>query len=116
MYNGEPGKVTNAIVAEKVMGWKYVPEEREGIISSQGEGWTDGATFYKAGEWSPSTNLVDAFQVVNKMLDDGFIYRIEGKTLGGEHYASFDNVGAYHSELEHAICLAALAAVETVES
>ncbi|MCM3110660.1 BC1872 family protein [Lederbergia lenta] len=53
-------KEIDRLIAEKVMGWKY--------FSPLDEVWTeDGSLSLKKGEWKPSTNIQDAWIVLEKV-------------------------------------------------
>jgi hypothetical protein len=59
------GPQLDRLVAEKVMGWEFVADD-----PSIGEGgYADGAGTLKKliSEWSPSTNLNDAWELVEKI-------------------------------------------------
>lgn len=63
----------DALVAEKVMGWKK--GELNWTID---ELWIDSKGSYKwVGKFSPSTNISDAWKVVGKFEDEGYQVCIE---------------------------------------
>ena len=122
----------NREIAEKVMGWKYIPERREqvgeqGVIHYFAAHWTDNSqlVFYEF-QWHPSTNIAQAFMVVEKMRElrpdgsDGFNFNLNWQGHKGITFclAQFHRISG---NLEHgqgssddpaeAICLAALKAV-----
>lgn len=64
------GRELDALIAEKVMGWKK--GELNWTID---ESWIDSKGSYKwVGKFSPSTNISDAYQVVEKLLKDKLVF------------------------------------------
>ena len=118
-------------IAEKVMGWEWV-EFRERYPHADRDYWCivgDIARTYvrSAKNWTPSTNIAHAFEVVDKMDEDGFDYRIlcdhssEKTEYEVEFYKLLTNGSIVESggqlfydkkEKAMAICKAALKAVK----
>ncbi|MGG3987424.1 BC1872 family protein [Bacillus smithii] len=105
----------NQLVAEKVMGWEPVYDDGD-IISFITE---YGTLFFSDDdecEWNPSTDIQDAWQVVEKLkiavipqagdppTDMKYLAEIDRQPFG-------DNYEAYAGTAELAICLVALKAV-----
>lgn len=115
MTQYDAGRELDALVAEKVMGW----EQRLSVEDDANDRWV-----YQTGTkppyavarlmdmWHPSTSIADAWLVVEK-LGGNFCLNTPLQTsgwqcvIGGPHFA---DVTA--STAPHAICLAALRAVE----
>ena len=109
----EAGRELDAMVAEQIMQLKLVGEKDYDIcyeIKRCGQNWYPSVPHY-------STQISAAWEVVEKLLDWEF------KLFGGERHADgwyamfIGNYGNWHSDINsvtpaHAICLAALAAVE----
>lgn len=100
-------------IAKKVMGWKK--GELNWTID---ELWIDSKGSYKyVGKFSPSTNISDAWQVVEKMRKEGFVAHIN---VHPNRYTCeiYKNIEGYYNfickqEAETAplaICLSALRA------
>ena len=71
----EPGPELDRLEAEKVMGWKRTTEGAPPGCAY----WKDDDGFIQAAEdpggslnWSPSTDIAAAWEVVRKMLDSGW--------------------------------------------
>lgn len=102
----EAGKELDALIAEKVMGWKE--DKYRGII-----GWLDGHVFRSS--FNPSINIADAWHVVEKIQEkfwiklvgygEGFICTLTGKGNNTLKTAVDETTAPL------AICLAALEAV-----
>lgn len=107
------GRELDALVAEKVMGWK---------LSNA----TDGTEYWDNGkfcggiwpkEWNPSTNIADAWNVVEKMKSKDYLFSLKNIVKGTFTFSLTDwggNCSTYAAEAETAplaICLAALKAV-----
>lgn len=119
-YTPEQLREIDAAVASDVMGWR---KGKAGInggrwISADGKdmGWNVGNTAF-----SPSTNIADAWEVVEKMRSNEWDFKLEscaGKypvvefakwhSVYGDEYVRFQ---AQEATAPLAICLAALAAV-----
>ena len=113
----KPGRELDALVATKVMGWK-----------SKDDIWMlpDGGGVYKR-EWSPSTDIKAAWEVVEKVILDSKCpegFQLSNGDIGQEYEmcdakkwgASFDNGygnGTFSDgeSAPHVICLSALASV-----
>lgn len=101
----------DALVAEKVMGWKDDPYHPS--IYWQ----MDEAHFRSKEEFSPLTSISAAFEVVEKMIESGHCVKIDFNA-GGSWQVEFQDFGpggeihaAQADELPEAICLTALKAV-----
>lgn len=111
------GRALDAVVAERVMGWRIDDPEEDAWVKDANtlSGRTFGA---HVSEWSPSTDIAAAMEVVEKMRADGWSF---ASTLyeGQLPYASFckgtakSSRNAQATTLPEAICRAALAAVST---
>jgi hypothetical protein len=115
IINMEPGRELDELVAEKVMGWKV--DKRPGLHdfccsvfkpNDLTEMWIMNAVYF-----SPSSNITDAWEVIEKLkhkleifsyfhnedgFDDGWLVKINGRHVGGMKSA------------QEAICKAALLA------
>lgn len=105
-----PGSELDALIAEKVMGWK----DPEGISLALRDGRVvntmDGVS------WSPSTDIAAAWEVVGRVRERGFEVYVLGnpKTPWGcRIWDGNQEMGFVRSaeSAPHAICLAALKAV-----
>ena len=104
------------LIAEKVMGWERTSE----WYSKQ------GSPVCAIGAFRPLENDIHAFQVVDKMIEDGFTFSLISSGYASKSWnATFYGVDEYseqlvydatHESRRRAICLAALRAVgEVVE-
>ena len=115
----EAGPEMDALVAEQVMGWHW-GEAEDGVAT-----WThtDSGIAWAVAEptFSPSTNIADAWQVVEKLI--GLGYWISLSHNGNQHAACWDfrlcdrateskREIAIEATAPLAICRAALKAVE----
>lgn len=111
----KPGRELDALIAEKVMGYKRGPKAPTGRYY-----WSDGGASFP---FSPSTDIAAAwevFQTIAKRWEDpwaGFVF--DGKELIWSCHFSrqilggiVGEAGAHADTAPHAICLAALKAVE----
>ena len=117
-----PGCEPDALIAEKVMGWKrgdYCWFDG-GRPVYQTSDWTpNGMAPFR--EWNPSTDIAVAWEVVKKMQRLGWYFSLTNKASDGKAFiwtAEFSNSsGKFYEcvvltiEVPHAICLAALKAV-----
>ena len=112
----EAGAELDALVAEKVMGWdvKYSdPTFRNDEIH-----WRDpfNKTIYRVGEWSPSSNIAAAWEVVKKMALAQYQVRLSNKSFDDRWWWCYFDGGKLNVAQAHtvplAICRAALKAVE----
>jgi hypothetical protein len=102
------------LVAEKVMGWEY--KENEGYPYYRGKN-----IGLDINDFHPSTNISQAFEVVEKMIADGWVemamvYKNIEKVWEVEFYKegiSFDGGDSFDKSLPRAICIAALMAKES---
>jgi hypothetical protein len=139
----QPGPELDRLVAEKVMGWRrmtwieqcsqsddYVCEEYD---SSMPDEWCslreDGLWIaqhlveerngYYEGAWTPSADIKKAWEVVEKLKSEGWSYSVSDHTLPhatkwtGWHLAEFGDFCDSAETAPHAICLAALKAVQS---
>lgn len=128
----EPGPELDALLAEKVMGWKrHAPDWKYTIAweSPEGRIRTTKNEILPGLAWSPSTRIQDAEEVLNKLNligyrpEDGYNYML-GRDVQGERpfwclYREegmadenwMEEASPRGHDLPHAICLAALAAV-----
>lgn len=117
MTNLPPGRELDALIAEKVMGWKFEqrhPEADNGIFP-----WTrvDGIRAVAPPHYSKS--IADAWAVVEKWRELGFDVDITAHH-GWQYGCRIAPKGTFNTSTHfesadtapHAICLAALKAVE----
>lgn len=96
------GPELDAIIAEKVMGWKRVPGTESGA-------WMDPCTNDgRMGSWSPSTDIAAAWEVVEK-LKLSLIPTNKGWIVSQHHL--FEGPFGEDETAPLAICRAALAAI-----
>jgi hypothetical protein len=105
----EAGRKLDALVAEKVMGWK------DKVLTTEDEGIAIIESFDNIFKFSPSTNIADAWKVVEKIQEkfwiklvgygEGFICTLTGK---GDNTLK---TAVDETTAPLAICLAALEAV-----
>lgn len=110
-----PGRDLDALVAEKVMGW---------MTRGTGESISDPAEWVMPnglrGREAPpfySTDISAAWQVVEKMNRDGWCFRVASASPDNNYYEGYFVKGDKVSQVwldtaPHAICVAALKAVE----
>lgn len=133
----KPGRELDALVAERVMGWKLLPDTAYGhseqaAMDANKMAWFDNNNDYIAGELDYdhqfSTDIAAAWQVVEKLREDDWWWSASYRTTTVEeikesrpgYWVTFRCVrggvrGDRHgnsSQLSHAICIAALKAVE----
>ena len=116
-----PGRELDALVAEKVMGWWWGDDE-----SPAGAGWYEHDDPKRARDWSPSQNIADAWEVVEKLVADGFspdllhmphqpesswTCHIDNSLGDTKTYIGIPVAACSGKTVPHAICLAALKAV-----
>jgi hypothetical protein len=112
----------NAQVAEKVMGWVYVPSFIGNAVTMAPPSWSQGDNVYiETAKWNPSTSIADAWLVVEEMRRRGWqvdvvtddpgwscwLHRLGGKLGKPQHYVSADTA-------PEAICRAALEAYDFI--
>jgi hypothetical protein len=109
-----PGRELDALIAEKVMGWKYVHivfskvyQEYEANGCAPGESGTD---------WLVprfSEDISDAWAVAEYVFDGDFTITVLGSSYkcSGAESPNFSAAEATAGSAPHAICLAALKAV-----
>lgn len=113
----KPGPELDALVAEKVMRW--TPVEHPDKLAGQTGAFYPikfGGGIYRepGGPWSPSTDIRDAWEVVEKMLSEGRSITLQALEEGDPERwwdVSVDEAVAEKISAPHAICLAALKAV-----
>ena len=113
----EPGRELDALIAEKVMGWR---KTRGGYTNDLTKQWSvpeKQLPLY-------STSIKAAWEVVEKLRGKGYYFDLDGDKDGGARgelipwIAEFSNVNkkkysGYAKTAPHAICLAALEAIKT---
>jgi len=121
----QPGPELDALVAEKVMGWKVVeihePSGRKVMrwLSDHGE----GLGMYGVDDWTPSSDITLAWEVVEKIHNHGESFKplsLSRATGLGEPFSKFLWEATFRmypaicyataETAPHAICLAALKA------
>lgn len=116
----KPGRELDALVAEKVMGWRVVREPQDDgyggpplpkpFLWAIGDGTP--AVFREGQEpqpWSPSRDIAAAWEVVEKVSGSYFILDFDSGYWSAEFSPS--GMGMRGTTAPHAICLAALKAV-----
>jgi hypothetical protein len=112
----KPGRELDALVAEKVMGWRKEATLPEYFF------WKDvenGELKYHIDDWKPSTNIKYAWEVVEKLHDSGFYFTIKSPPRGksDSYWVCIDDFYGKKYYTAHGvtapltICLAALEAV-----
>jgi hypothetical protein len=110
-------------VAERVMGWKLYDPSSQFADGLDHSSWTmkDHKLWYKPrNEWRPSTNIAQAFKVVEKLAELGWIgIEIRRGCVSGKWEMTWSmnipglwRIGPQADTPAEAICLAALKAVE----
>jgi len=112
-YSEMTNEQLDRLVAEKVMGFML---NEDGTIQLSLPIITDDDGDFVYVYWRPTTNIAQAFEVVDKMIADGWlismIYTISGTWLA--IVGTFDIVKeATDKSLPRAICIAALMAKES---
>jgi hypothetical protein len=118
---GYDGRELDALIAEKVMGWKrmnnstLLADEVLEFGPLYGWVWLDGDRLItNQGNWRPSERIQDAWQVVEKLAHRQFL--LDRDYAGTGFVAEFVKAGigaqARADTAPLAICLAALKAVE----
>lgn len=121
----EAGRELDALIAEKVMGWKIKYNDYGAAprwVDSKGDFtcWDNSFNTEPAEFFKPSTSIEHAWQVVKKIqaLSNGHDWftlnnangRWQATFKTGAYYEPIDHVNA--DTAPHAICLAALKAME----
>lgn len=112
IMNMTPGRELDALVAEKVMGWKErvdfdcIVEDTDVLIRYE-------PFSMEVREFHPSTDISAAWEVVEKIVSKGFSIQLD---FEGDDYAFWINSGTrklyeYGKTAPEAICRAALLAV-----
>lgn len=111
------GRELDALVAERVMGWKVFRNGEHG--SHRWEAETDRGTLrvidssYSGDGFSPSTDIAAAWEVVEKMRDDHWLLDLRSGFIETRACFTRAHAGEYVAQEKStplAICLAALAA------
>lgn len=123
------GRELDAMVAERVMGWRLSNYEAEAAAASDadyadaaindGWEWEGRATRREAWQWRPSTDIADAWEVVEKMAADqpewphhGHYVCLHNSTGLGKWECRVGSFAEAHADTAPlAICRAALAAL-----
>lgn len=109
------GRELDALIAEKVMGWKVFRNGEHGPHRWEAE--TDRGTLrvidssYSGDGFSPSTDIAAAWEVVEKVRKEAGDFQLALVDYGSAWAARFDKASAVERTAPHAICLAALKAV-----
>lgn len=118
-------KQLDELMATRVMGWKET--DANSITSSRvwrvnGDGWKNSPERISVNSWHPSTNISQAFEVVDQMIADYYIEIYHNKGEMDDYLDWFVNfyksptvsmnMGCdTNKSLPRAICLAAFKAV-----
>lgn len=123
-----PGRELDAAIAEKVFGWKLyqyfdeAPFEREAstpedycrAANNDGWYWSGEGAEGEAWQFKPSTDIASAWSVVEKLNSAPHYMPFYLKSEGmSEYIARFVDSEGEADSAPHAICLAALKAVES---
>lgn len=91
----EAGGELDALVAEKVMGWRWLHDGLGNMAWYEGlhdTGWGDGGDAGRNRRaWAPATDIAAAWQVVEKMRSDGWLVSLR-EMPDGFPYLSNDPV------------------------
>lgn len=108
------GRELDALVAEKVMGWKRLPGNWRGIIWADPQYPATG-TIRSEEHFEASTDPGAAWKVVEAMRAKGWDYEIGSEDTGDSVYCEFSKDKSeghvYETTMPEAVCRAALAAV-----
>lgn len=118
------GRELDALIAEKVMGWSIFIQPMNHIfphlVEDEGRLLLFRYKISSAVQWSPSTDIAAAWEVVEKIKREGFKVQFDGDFGWVVYWTHEDYLGGSEKYLEpfgkagtapHAICLAALKAV-----
>lgn len=109
----QPGKELDKLIAEKVMGWSDLYGDGSYLVPAQG----DKEQYMLREGFNPSTNIEDAWKVVEKLdllggdrrlIKRRGVYEITDISQQGHGYRECIGSG---KTAPHAICLAALRAI-----
>ena len=106
------GRELDALIAEKVMGWKVNYDNWTVAKPHFSKPDTFWCVSLKAGDWAaftPSTQIADAWLVVEKLIGQ---YEFMVQAIDGERWIAVFFHEAEADTAPLAICLAALKAVE----
>jgi len=124
----EPGSELDRLVAEKVMGWKQGPDfwvSYEGIIHLSAGEVSPGHIVYREAPWSPSSDIAEAWSVVEKLVNLGWLVNLLSPWKGNatQHWTCYaerqgksgwEKLKAAGDSAPLTICRAALLAVMEV--
>ncbi len=118
MSEYKAGPEFNALIAEKVMGWKIGEGWQPWPGGCLERIWVDnrGRKQYSYCDWSPSTNITYAWRVLVKMKN--YLPSLQWNGSGSYWFCTFDNggqVGCTDPTAPMAVCLAALKVIEANE-
>lgn len=104
----EAGPELDAAIARRVMGWTD-------LQGSAGLYWEDGDRLPRKDTFKPSTDIADAWRVVESMKEDGWRIQFSGWDSHGDVSCEFFKLGCVGYYIEGptaplAICRAALKA------
>ncbi len=104
MINIKPGPELDRLVAEKIMGWRYEIDSGVHLYMY------DNGACRLVSDWSPSTDMLNAWEVVKKadLLISNCMIRLENGVLIGNCEVGD---GVFGESAPHAICLAALESI-----
>lgn len=131
-YSAMSDRELDAAVAEKVMGWKlydyengrYAKTKADYVdaYTNDGWGWEGRSGDEYAHQWSPSTDISAAWEVVERVKSAKvrFLILCDAEWCAAEFFAveTGERIGEASlppKQITRAICLAALAAVEVKE-
>jgi hypothetical protein len=116
----DAGRELDALVAEKVMGWKPHFRNTAFYVKAEDEGKVMDHHCMLISEWHPSTDIAAAWRVVEHMIDHNpfghgwweMAYRPHDTNRGATvNFVGDPRYVEYASTVPLAICLAALKAV-----
>jgi len=121
----EAGPQLNRLVAERIMGWTEGPDfwvSFEGVVHLKAGESSPGHIVYRGESWSPSTDIAAAMEVVNGLVDLGWLVNLLSPWKGNAtcHWTCYverqgksgwERLEAVGDSAPVAICRAALLAV-----
>ena len=122
MKHLEPGSELDALVAEKVMGWKkwrgvdgydvWIRQETDGWTHTVArESWPAKQMWAAFQEWKPSSNMSNVWEAVEKLQSMGWTWQMSVERGVFRAYCRASSQGESDISMPHAICLAALRVV-----
>lgn len=114
------GREMDALIAEKVMGWVPWVSPVQARGATKPDTWRTGDArkpTRKMEYWHPSKDIAAAWEVVDKMQNEGYRVRVEVRSSGAYCDIIAPDSGvdsARERTAPLAICVAALRCVETV--